>query len=145
MTVCNLRLNISDMPLQAAHHQRVSVSSTISLAFRRDRSALYLPSPSVPGADGTPSPRYHPAPSRNEIAVVQPVLVSQSTFPSRFLLMRYLYKIKGCENDILTAISFLPRYILTSTKSGHIKLWIRPLALKPRSKNNRMPDMQDLT
>jgi catabolite repression protein CreC len=66
----------SDLSTQATHHQRVSMSSTISLAFRRDRSALYLPSPTVPGADGNTSPRYHPAPSRNEIAVVQPVLVS---------------------------------------------------------------------
>lgn len=112
---------------QATHHQRMSVSSAISLAFRRDRSALHLPSASVPGADGNPSPRYHPAPSRTEIAVVQPVLI------------------KGCENDMLTAISFLPRCILTSTKSGHIKLWIRPLALKPRLKNSRVADFQDLS
>jgi len=112
--------------LQATHHQRVSMGSLISLAFRRDRSALNLPS--VPGADENPSPRYHPAPSRNEIAVVQPVLI------------------KGCENDMLTSISFLPRYILTSMKSGHIKLWIRPLTLKSRPKNsNRVPDIQDLT
>jgi len=61
------------------------------------------------------------------------------------LLLIIDHKIKGCENDILTAISFLPRYILTSTKSGHIKLWIRPLALKPRLKNSRVADIQDLT
>ncbi|KAK0463809.1 WD40-repeat-containing domain protein [Desarmillaria tabescens] len=59
---------------QATHHQRVSMSSTISLAFKRDRSALYLPSPT----EDKPYPRYHPAPSRNEIAVVQPVLVCGS-------------------------------------------------------------------
>ena len=56
---------------QPSHH-RTSVSSAISL--RRDRSALYLPSP-APGLDASPLPRYHPAPARNEIAVVQPVLV----------------------------------------------------------------------
>ena len=66
-----LAFDHSDEPLQATHHQRVSMGSMTSLAFRRDRSALHLPS-----ADENPSPRYHPAPSRNEIAVVQPVLVS---------------------------------------------------------------------
>lgn len=54
----------------------MSMSSTISLAHRRDKSQLYLP---ALGLDGTHSSRYHPAPSRNETAIVQPVLV-------RFLL-----------------------------------------------------------
>ena len=54
----------------------MSMSSTISLAFRRDRSAQYLPSGISQGMDEAPSARYHPAPSRNEIAFVQPVLVS---------------------------------------------------------------------
>jgi len=63
-------------PRKATHHQRMSMSSTISLAFRRDRSALFLPSLGSLGVDGKTSPRYHPAPSRNEIAVVQPVLVT---------------------------------------------------------------------
>ncbi|KAF8077709.1 catabolite repression protein creC [Lyophyllum atratum] len=60
---------------QATHHQRMSMSSTISLALRRERAAQYPPSLNSPGLDGR-SPRYHPAPSRNEIAVVQPVLVN---------------------------------------------------------------------
>ncbi|GLB34713.1 putative WD domain, G-beta repeat [Lyophyllum shimeji] len=111
---------------QATHHQRMSMSSTISLALRRERSAHHLPAINSPGLDGR-SPRYHPAPSRNEIAVVQPVLV------------------KSIEGDILTAVSFLPRSVLTSTKSGHIKLWIRPLALRPRIKNGRAADIDPLT
>jgi len=56
------------------------MSSSLSLAFRRDRSAQYLPSMNSPGLDGTSSTRYHPAPSRNEIAVVQPVLVSYGLY-----------------------------------------------------------------
>ncbi|KAJ7286199.1 catabolite repression protein creC [Mycena rebaudengoi] len=101
---------------QATHHQRVSMSSTVSLAFRHDRSTLYLPTD-----ENNPSPRYHPAPSRNEIAVVQPCLI------------------KPVDNDILTTIAFLPRSILTSTKSGLIKLWIRPLAMRPRMKHRSVP------
>lgn len=113
---------------QPSHHQRISMSSTISLAFRRDRSAQHLPSVGSLGADVS-SPRYHPAPSRNEIAVLQPVLIKQ------------------LDCDLLTTIQFLPRCILTSTKGGHIKLWIRPLALRPRQlKNNGrgQSDVQDI-
>ncbi|KAN0140913.1 hypothetical protein V8E53_001357, partial [Lactarius tabidus] len=51
-----------------------------------------------------PIPRYHPAPSRNEVATVQPVQL---------------------ENDILTAIAFLPRWLLTRAKVGHVKMWTR--------------------
>ncbi|ETW86103.1 hypothetical protein HETIRDRAFT_309667 [Heterobasidion irregulare TC 32-1] len=96
--------------------QRLSTASTLSLALRRrdaaatDRSTLHLPTPL---ADG-PLPRYHPAPSRNEVAVVQPVLVKQ------------------LEGDILTAVAFLPRALLTASKVGHVKLWIRPLAVRAR-------------
>ncbi|KAJ7112454.1 catabolite repression protein creC [Mycena crocata] len=107
---------------QATHQQRVSMASTVSLAFRRDRSTLYLPT----GDDDSPFPRYHPAPSRNEIAVVQPCLI------------------KPIDSDILASIAFLPRSILTSTKNGYIKLWIRPLALRPRLKHRAIPDVDVL-
>ncbi|KDQ61162.1 hypothetical protein JAAARDRAFT_55864 [Jaapia argillacea MUCL 33604] len=99
--------------LQATHHQRLSMSSSVSLAFRRDRSTLHLP-PGTDGAPLSPLPRYHPAPSRNEIAVVQPVLI------------------KAIEGDLLTDTAFLPKGLLTASKGGTIKLWIRPLALRPR-------------
>lgn len=128
--------------LQSTHHQRVSMSSTISLAFRRDRSALYLPSINSPGVDDNPLPRYHPAPSRNEIAVVQPVLVRLHDC-SFFRYLTRFQQIKHMEGDLLISIAFLPRCILTSTKVGHLKLWVRPLALRPRHlKNNRgVPDI----
>jgi hypothetical protein len=63
------------------------MSSTISLAFRRDRSAQYLPSGISQGTDEAPSPRYHPAPSRNEIAFVQPVLVSPGIVLQFFMFL----------------------------------------------------------
>jgi len=98
--------------LQAQHHTRTSMSSTISLGYRRERSAMYLPSTDPTDPESNPLPRYHPAPARNEISVLQAVLV------------------KHLEADILTSISFLPRGLLTATKSGHVKLWVRPLALR---------------
>lgn len=57
---------------------------------------------------------------------------SLSEFP-----LKLAQQIKQLENDLPTAISFLPRSILTSSKTGHIKLWIRPLALKQRHKGGK--------
>jgi WD40 repeat protein len=59
---------------QAAHHHRMSMASTVSLSFRR-QSMLNLLSRSSPAIDDTPTPRFHPAPSRTEVSVLQPVLV----------------------------------------------------------------------
>jgi hypothetical protein len=110
------------------------MASSLSLAARRrpgpdtltaDPSMLHLP---PLGGEG-PLPRYHPAPSRNEVAIVQPVLVKQ------------------LENDMLTAVAFLPRWLLTGTKVGHVKLWIRPLPATSRKNGHgsrTAPDVQDL-
>jgi hypothetical protein len=56
-----------------------------------------------------------------------------------------LVQIKPIDNDILSTVAFLPRSILTSTKNGYIKLWIRPLALRPRMKHRQpAPDVDVL-
>ena len=52
------------------------MSSSLSLALRRrgdaaEGSTLHLP----PTTGGEDVPKYHPAPSRNEVSIVQPVLV----------------------------------------------------------------------
>lgn len=46
------------------------MASTVSLAVRSRLNLLPA------GMEAPALPRYHPAPSRNEVAVVQPVLVS---------------------------------------------------------------------
>ncbi|KAI0333609.1 WD40 repeat-like protein [Cubamyces sp. BRFM 1775] len=100
--------------LQISHQQRMSMTSALSLALRRrGESTLYLAPSSALGAE-SPLPRFHPAPSRNEVAVVQPVVV------------------KHIGSEMLTDIAFLPRGLLTANKQGHIKFWIRPLAVQPR-------------
>jgi catabolite repression protein CreC len=123
----------------------MSMSSTISLALRRERSSPYLPLNSA-GLDSNPSPRYHPAPSRNEIAVVQPVLVSQTNLKA-FMEFTPL-QVKQLDGDLFATIQFLPRSILTATRGSNIKLWIRPLALRSRNvKSTRgasTVDAQDL-
>jgi len=106
--------------LQASHQQRLSMSSTLSLALRRrepvEGSTLHLP-PSALADEGS---KYHPAPSRNEVAVVQPVLI------------------KHIEGDLLTDITFTPSAVLTSSKIGTIKLWVRPLTLRPRATKQKI-------
>ncbi|KAF9036648.1 catabolite repression protein creC [Panaeolus papilionaceus] len=111
------------------HHQRMSMSSTLSLGFRRDRSQLAPSIISSPHLEGATASRYHPAPSRNEVAVVQPVLI------------------KHLDCELLTTIQFHPRSVLTSTKNGHIRLWVRPLALRARHQKGRVlsPDAQDVS
>ncbi|KAG2146817.1 hypothetical protein DEU56DRAFT_157096 [Suillus clintonianus] len=49
-----------------AHHPRISMSSSISLAYRRGTGSTIQLS----------ATRYHPAPSRNEVSTVQPVLAT---------------------------------------------------------------------
>jgi catabolite repression protein CreC len=108
------------------------MASTPSLAVHRrtdtltaDHSTPNLP----PLGTENPLPRFHPAPSRNEVAIVQPVLVKQ------------------LENDILTAVAFLPRWLLTGSKVGHVKLWIRPLPVTSRKNGHSSrtaADGQDL-
>ncbi|KZT09604.1 WD40 repeat-like protein [Laetiporus sulphureus 93-53] len=100
--------------IHAAHQQRMSMISSVSLAYRRrGNSTVFLSAPGGSLADSS-LPRYHPAPSRNEVAIVQPVLV------------------KHIGSDMLTDVMFISRGILTATRYGLIKLWIRPLAVKPR-------------
>jgi len=106
-------------PKHATHHQRFSMASTVSLAYRRG-SLLHLPSVGSLDASIPPLPRYHPAPSRNEVSVLQPVLI------------------KHVDCDIMTAISFLSRALLTASKTGLVKMWVRPLTLKQRMKHKEV-------
>ncbi|EJD02273.1 WD40 repeat-like protein [Fomitiporia mediterranea MF3/22] len=108
--------------LQAAQQQRMSMSSTLSLALRRrgdaaEGSTLHLPPPAMNGEETS---KYHPAPSRNEVAVVQPVLT------------------KHIECDLLTGLAFTQSSVLTASKNGAVKMWVRPLALRPRPTKPRI-------
>ncbi|KAG2366041.1 WD40-repeat-containing domain protein [Suillus spraguei] len=96
--------------LLGAHHPRISMSSSISLAYRRGTGSTIQLS----------APRYHPAPSRNEVSTVQPVLVKQ------------------LDSDLLTSLAFLSRALITASKAGHVRLWVRPLVMAgPRRRHTR--------
>ena len=45
----------------------------------------------------------------------------------------FLLKIKHIEGDLLTGLAFTPSAVLTAARSGVTKLWVRPLALRPRA------------
>ncbi|KZS90026.1 WD40 repeat-like protein [Sistotremastrum niveocremeum HHB9708] len=95
--------------LQPGLH-RFSLSSTFELVLPKRGETNDPSSPPVPDASGTGSPRYHPAPSKNEAAVLQPVLIKQ------------------LDGDMLSYLNFLRDSILSVTKTGSIKAWVRPLA-----------------
>ncbi|KAH0830697.1 WD40 repeat-like protein [Lanmaoa asiatica] len=105
--------------LQHGHHPRVSMASSVSLAaaaYRRGTGSTTQLS----------TPRYHPAPSRNEVSAVQPVLV------------------KHIEADMLSCLTFIPRALLTATKYGHVRMWVRPL-VTPGSSRRRIHGKQTLS
>jgi catabolite repression protein CreC len=89
----------------SAFQNRASIASTISLALRRrgEPSTLNLP---VDGAQATTT--YHPAPSRNDVSVLQPI---QAT---------------AIEGDLLTRIEFTTTAVIASTRSGLLRVWSRP-------------------
>ena len=108
------------------------MTSNVSLALRRrGESTVYL------GVQtDAPFPRYHPAPSRNEVAVVQPVLVCCRSSITRHM-SKHNCQIKQLDGDLMTDVLFYQRGLLTVTKLGHVKLWIRPLAIHPRHAKGR--------
>lgn len=95
--------------INSAFHGRPSLSSTISLALRRrnEHSTLNLP------LDGVQTAMYHPAPSRGDVSVLQPI---QTT---------------SIEGDLLTRIEFTPTGVVTSTRSGLLRIWSRPNLPRP--------------
>lgn len=76
--------------------------------------------------------------------MVQPVLVRLSLLRPchvpRFINVAMPFssnlQVKQLEGDILTAITFLPRSLLTATKVGLVKFWVRPLAVRSRRMKN---------
>lgn len=41
-------------------------------------------------------------------------------------------QVKHIESELMTAIAFLPRALLTAGKTGLVKMWVRPLAIRAR-------------
>ena len=86
------------------------MTSSLSLAIRRrGDSVVNLPPGGLADGKLPPLPHYHPSPSRNAVAVVQPVLV------------------KSFDAELLTDIKFISNAVVTANKGGLIKDWVRPL------------------
>ncbi|KAG8934580.1 hypothetical protein FRC02_009660 [Tulasnella sp. 418] len=107
--------------LQAAHH-RSSISSQYSLVLKSrmggDPSLAHIPNMALS--------KHHVAPSRSEVAILQPVLV------------------KNVTGDILTDICVLPIALLTVSRAGTIKVWSRPPPPVRSSKNGKSKKLDGL-
>lgn len=45
------------------------------------------------------------------------------------------------DSDLLTDVAFMPSVVITATKLGHVKLWVRPLT-KTAANTKLIPDVQ---
>ncbi|CAE6441353.1 hypothetical protein ACGC1H_004215 [Rhizoctonia solani] len=108
------RLIFWDLSSGALHkpklHPSHALSSTLSLGLRRSHGNLV-----AGGVYQSETDRFHPAPSRMEVATIQPVVVKP---------------IDG--EHLLAHVSFLPSGVMTMTRAGLIKQWVRPLEVKAR-------------
>lgn len=96
-----------------------------------DRSAVHLPSPPGSQPDGKVS-RFHPAPSRNDVAILQPVLVklldnTLSTTSATTGTGTVATATNHTAGDTLTFITFHANAVITVSKSAVIRFWVRPL------------------
>ena len=95
------------------------MASSLSLAIRRrGDSVANLPPGELVDGKLPPLPHYHPSPSRNEVPVVQPVLV------------------KSLDADLLTDAKFISNAVVTVNKGGLIKYWVRPLPAARRASHH---------
>ncbi|GAA6008987.1 hypothetical protein JCM10207_004056 [Rhodosporidiobolus poonsookiae] len=94
------------------HVRRQSASSQVSLP-RRSGSESHSHLPLEPAARTTPT--FHPAPRRDDISLLQPVLIKQLS------------------NDLLTDIQILPDFLVTGSRTGQIKQYDRPPATESLS------------
>ena len=98
------------------------MASSLSLAIRRrGDSAMNLPPDGLADGKLPPLPHYHPSPSRNAVAVVQPVLV------------------KSFDAELLTDVKFILNAVVTANKGGLIKYWVRPLPAIRRVPHHHHP------
>lgn len=93
---------------QVVHHRRQSTAamSTLSLSRRKTiESSGHLPST---GAVERENPLWHRAAPRGEVPGLQPVTV------------------KPISNELLAGITFLPNMVVTISRGGTIKIFLRP-------------------
>lgn len=92
---------------QIVHHRRQSAGmSTLSLSRRKTiESSSHLPSTSVVERE---SPLWHRAAPRGEVPGLQPVTVKQIS------------------SELLAGITFLPNMVVTISRGGTIKVFLRP-------------------
>lgn len=66
---------------------------------------------------------FHPAPSLSEVAMIQPVMVSRSLTSAA--KSAHSAQNKLLEAAVINQISFLPESVVTISKIGNIRFWMR--------------------
>ncbi|GAA5885477.1 hypothetical protein JCM6882_009635 [Rhodosporidiobolus microsporus] len=91
------------------HARRHSASSQLSLP-RRSISESHSPLPTdlTNAPVERTGPSFHPAPRRDDVSLLQPVLV------------------KTLSNDVFTGIKILPDFVITGSRAGQVKQFDRP-------------------
>jgi hypothetical protein len=65
--------------------------------------------------------------------------LSLSVFPHN-MPTHNAQQVKQLDADLLTSLAFLPRALITASKAGHVRLWVRPLVManaSPRRRHTR--------
>ncbi|GAA5993563.1 hypothetical protein JCM5350_002808, partial [Sporobolomyces pararoseus] len=89
-----------------SHHRRHSASSQLSL---HRRSTSELSSAHLPlAASERDGPLFHPPPRRDDVSVLQPIMV------------------KNLSNDILSSLALLPEFIILGARGGQVSQYDRP-------------------
>ncbi|GAA5957676.1 hypothetical protein JCM3765_001476 [Sporobolomyces pararoseus] len=89
-----------------SHHRRHSASSQLSL---HRRSTSELSSSHLPlAASERDGPLFHPPPRRDDISVLQPIMV------------------KTLSHDILSSLALLPEFIILGARGGQVSQYDRP-------------------
>lgn len=74
--------------------------------------------------------KFHPAPSRKEVSLVQPILVSINPARLKFgtfgSLIADSEQSKDVEGDLLSSVAIISGSIITASRLGTIKVWSRP-------------------
>ena len=89
-----------------SHHRRHSASSQLSL---HRRSTSELSSAHLPlAASERDGPLFHPPTRRDDVSVLQPIMV------------------KNLSNDILSSLALLPEFIILGARGGQVSQYDRP-------------------
>lgn len=124
----------------SAAHRRVSMGSMVSIQHRGSLGGGGGGQEALNGGLND-EPVYHLAPPRSEVAMLQPVMVRR--YPSiqwasaKLQLTHINHQTKLIEPCLLNSIHFMQETVMTVSRAGGVKFWIRPPDLRRMLRNKR--------